>query len=234
MINVDDVRARVVLVFALMACGGCAVGSVVVRAPERLPSKDLAPLTQPVRFDICGVSPQGSKREDEGARIRKALWRVGVPAELTPIAGSPADFTVTLGSDGEPELGWTFVASFVTGSILPGYAVKRTTLDVDLTWRDAEQVRMAEHLRYQVRTTYVVWLPLIIVPDFLWSLSGVWESPELEDNGFRQMFGRLGDDIRSRVVTEVAESDRSKGGGMVCTRRAPPGGAIPLSGLQIR
>jgi hypothetical protein len=215
---VDDVRARVAVLLPMVLLGGCVFGTAIVSAPERLPAKTLAPLARPLQFDVCGFGADEPARKDEADRVRKALWRAGVPAELAPKAGSSVDFTVTLG--GGFEFGWTANVALVTGAILPGYAVQRTALDVDLAWRDAEQVRprQAEHLRYEARTTLVIWLPLIVVPDFILVMADGWTSPKFDDGGFRQMVARLGDDLRARMGAGAATATEDPRLAVACGR----------------
>ena len=145
-------------------------------------------------------------------------------AELTAAPGSPADFTVTLRDDMGPM--WSFVVSLVTLSVVPGYAAERHTLDVNLPWRDAVQAEKTEHLQYQSRTHLFIWLPLIVAPDFILVVSDGWESPNLEDGGFKQMIERLGDDLRARLGRDGAEvpelGRRSVACPAVTAARAPP------------
>jgi hypothetical protein len=208
MTTLDDVRARVVLLFAVVALNGCVYGTAFVSAPERLSSTTLPPLTRSLRFDVCDARV-GLDRAKEGTRFRKALWRAGVPAEMAPAWGMPVDFVITRG--GGLEYGWSAIASAFTGTLVPGYAVQRTTLDVDLTWRDAEHVEQFEHLRYEARMSFVIWLPAILAPDVVFILADGWASPKVEDGGFRQMVERLGDDIRVRMASTPSSGNPPSG-----------------------
>jgi hypothetical protein len=205
------------LVVAMIGLCGCAVGTAYVSAPDRLPSQPLPPLTHPIRFDVCGTNLARPQRADEGKRVREALSRAGVPAELTPAAGSPVDFTVTV--DGDFDFGWSATLSFLTWSVVPGYFVARRTLEVDLAWRDAAQVEKTEHLRYQARTIVFIWLPLIVVPDFELVGDYGWSSPRFDDGGFKQIVARLGDDIRARLGGDAADPAQDPMVGVICPDR---------------
>ncbi len=194
-----------------MALASCVVGTGYVSAPPRLPSNTLPALRQTLSFDVClAPDPKLDRLHDEGARraalgerVKRSLSRAGVSAELTAAPGSPADFTVMLRDDLGPM--WSFVVSLVTLSVVPGYATERQTLDVDLAWLDAAQVEKTDHLQYQSRTHLIIWLPLMVSMDFILVVSDGWESPKLEDGGFRQMVERLGDDLRARLGRDGAE-----------------------------
>jgi hypothetical protein len=200
-----DVRLPIALIGLTMALGGCVVGTGYLTVPDRLPPKALPPMTRPLRFDVCRSPDQPplrpeveeTRRKVSGDTYRGELAKAGVAGELTSVAGSPVDFTVTYSE----ELGnmGSLVISLVTFSIVPGYAAERRTLEVDLAWRDAAQVEKTELLRYQARTNLLIWLPLIVVPDFWMSLGDGWQSRKLEDGGFKQLVGRLGDDLRMRL-----------------------------------
>ena len=191
-------RLRIALVFlSMMTAGGCAVGTAFVSAPPRLPSQTLPELARPIRFDVCEVPESrpnrlhpNQEREAVGERMRKALRHAGVRADLTADAGSPVDFTVSLRDD----LGsmGSAVVSFLTLSLVPGYVVQRKTLNVDIAGAP-------EHLQYQARTTLIIWLPLIVSPDIIMSMSDGLQTAKIDDGGFRQMVGRLGDDLRARL-----------------------------------
>jgi hypothetical protein len=199
------VRLRIALVFiSMVAAAGCAVGTAYVNAPSRLPPEILPELSRPIRFDVC-VAPEprqkwqhlDENRRALGDRVRIALRHAGVRADLTSDAGSPVDFTVSLHSDFGPD--GSAVLSFLTLSVVPGYLVQRKTLNVDIAARDAAQGGEARHLQYQARTTLLIWLPLIVAPDVFMSLSGGWQTPKIDDGGFREMVARLGDDLRLRL-----------------------------------
>jgi hypothetical protein len=222
----SDARVRMALLVATTALGACAVGTTSLTVPDRLPSKTLPPLTRPLRFDVCRSPDQEPERPERpeqqeaqrkaaGDNYRRELAKAGVPVELTPVAGSPVDFTVTL-SDGIGNMG-SFFLSFLTFSVVPGYAAERTTLGVELASHDPTPAGRPEHLRYQARTNYFIWLPLIVVPEFWFTVGDAWQSRKLDDNGFKQMVGRLGDDLRVRLVGDRAGPPPF---GVVC--RPPP------------
>lgn len=212
----DDVRALAALLASVMALGGCGVGSAFVSTPDRLPAKELPPLTRPLRFDVCGLSAEGRDRADAGDRFRKALWRAGVTAELTPVAGSPVDFTVSVGRG--LDLGWSAYAALFTFSAVPGYFTQRTVLEADIAWNDAARTETPEHLQYEARATVLIWLPLVVAPDFWFVLADGWTSPKLDDAGFKQLVGRLGDDLRVRLGGGASESSPARAR---CATRAP-------------
>lgn len=221
MMIIEDARARIALLVSTIALSGCAVGTVYVSAPHRLPSKTLPPLTHPIRFDVC-VSPQhGPAKEELGNRIREALSRAGVTAEHSA-GGSPVDFTATVRDDSGPM--WSMVVSLLTFSVVPGYYVQRKTLDVDLAWRDAAQAGKTERLHYQSSAHAFSWLPLIVAMDFIWAVADGWVSPRVEDAGFKQMVERLGDDIRARLGGDTAAAPVRGTGGVACPRTTAAAG----------
>jgi hypothetical protein len=199
---------RLALSVLMLAMNGCAVGMAHVTAPERLPPKDLPPLTHPVDFDVCisrDISPPSafeSQRAAHGEEIRKVLARAGVPAELTPVAGSSVSFTLKSGTTYEWE--WSLFLSFLTFSLVPGYGVQLTTVDVNLSWLAADQVEKIEHLQYRSRMHVFWWLPLVVYPDFFFGISGGWESSKVTNAGYEQILERLGDDMRTRLGRESA------------------------------
>jgi hypothetical protein len=213
---------RLALSILMLAMNGCAVGMAHVTAPERLPPKDLPPLTHPVDFDVCisrDISPPSAferTRAAKGEQIRKVLARAGVPAELTPVAGSPVSFTLKSGKT--YEWGWSLFLSFFTLSLVPGYGVDVTTVDVDLSWLDADQVEKIEHLQYRSRMHFFWWLPLVVYPNIFMSINGGWESSKVKDGGYEQILERLGDDIRTRLGRESAGpgADESPKVGVAC------------------
>jgi hypothetical protein len=233
-------RARVVFAAATMMLGGCAVGTAYVSAPERLPSESLPPLTRPISFDICmppRMRPHSGierLRQGTGERMRKALSRAGVRAELTPVAGSPVTFTVTFGGTTEGA-GSSLALSVLTYSIVPGYFAERRTLDVDLASGEGGPVEKKEHLQYQARTQLFIWLPLIVHPDVIATLGGGWESAKLKDNGFERTIGRLGDDLRARLGPQVDEPPDNGGLGVSCPEpSAPPQPFTVAAGVRRR
>lgn len=202
---VHDVRLRIPFFcfLATITVGGCAVGTAYVTAPPRVPSQSLPEMAGPVSFDVCVVPEPRQRwqhieewRRAQGDRLRIPLRHAGVRAELTGDAGSPVDFTVTLRSD-LGQMGSAMVSLF-TFSVVPGYFVETKTLNVDIAGRDAAPGGPTEHLQYQARTTRLIWLPLFVAPDFIMTLTDGFQAPEVDDGGFRQMVGRLGDDIRAR------------------------------------
>jgi hypothetical protein len=231
----NGARSALVVALAAMAFGGCAIGTTYVSAPPRLPSYTLPSLTRPIRFDVCVTYPQfdrppheAARRATVGRRVRTLLSHAGVPAELTLLAGSPVDFTVTV-SD---QLGWmgSAVISITTLAVVPGYFVERKTLDVDLAWRDEAEVAKTEHLQYQARAHRFIWLPLVLSPDFVWP--GGWESRRSSDGGFKPMVERLADDIRVRRGRDDAETPIRPSRYVACP---VPGGATasPRMALQM-
>ena len=203
---VHDVRLRIPFFcfLATITVGGCAVGTAYVTAPPRVPSQSLPEMAGPVSFDVCVVPEPRQRwqhieewRRAQGDRLRIPLRHAGVRAELTADVGSPVDFTVTLRSD----LGQMGSAMDFRSSPSRWYqdiSWKRETLNSGHRRARRGAGEPTEHLQYQARTTLLIWLPLIVAPDFIMSLSGGFETPTIDDGGFKQMVGRLGDDIRAR------------------------------------
>ena len=79
------------------------------------------------------------------------------------------------------------VLSFLTLSVVPGYVVERKTLNVDIVGRRGATL----HLQYQARTTLLIWLPLIVAPDIILSLSGGFESPKIATAASRKWWDGL-------------------------------------------
>jgi hypothetical protein len=209
-----DVRARVALLVATMALGGCAVGSAYVSAPERLLAKDRPPLGRSIRFEVCKSPDHAPSAEDAASRVRTALSRTGVSA-VSAAGPSPIDLTVTLGGD-DFDPSWSAIVSGLTFSLVPGYFVQRKSLDVELAWHDAAQGDKIEHLHYEARTKVFIWLPLMLSMDFLLTIDGGWESEKAEDGGVTQMIERLGDDIRARLGRDGAGPVRNEAAGPGC------------------
>jgi hypothetical protein len=214
MTTMEHSRVGMVLLASMMAFSGCAVGTAYVSVPARLTSAPLPPLIHLISFDVCRSPNSSPTREALGDRIRKSLSRAGVTADLSGGGSSPVDVTVTVREDQGP--GWSALVSLLTLSVVPGYFVERTTLDVDLAWPDAGQVGRIEHLRYQSRVHRFIWLPLIVGMDFFLAPSGVFQSSKVEDGGFEQMVERLGDDIRARLAHGTAAAPVSGAGGVLC------------------
>jgi hypothetical protein len=212
-------RVPVFTLAATMMLGGCMVGTEYVKAPERLPSKDLPELVHPVTFDVC-ISPDirplsafERERRKVGDRIQKQLVSAGVPAELTPVAGSPVTFTVTSSGSYEGPA-WSFWLSFFTLSVVPGYFAQHTTLDVNFGQRDAAE---NEHLLIGFRSQLFIWLPLLVHPDVFAGLNGGWESSKKHDDAFDRTVERLGDELRLRLGRDGGAS-RPNEGRAVCPR----------------
>jgi hypothetical protein len=220
--------SRVLLAISVLTLSGCLVGAERVSAPPRLPSEELRPLTRPITFDVCvspNIQPPYSFEGDRrvwGEKFRDALSRAGVSAELRSTAESPVDFTIArrLDLDGE----WSMFLSMFTLSVVPGYSVQRTTLDVDFAWVDAAQVPKNEHLQYRSRKALFMWLPLIVYPDVVGGIGGGWESSKSKDGGFDQMVGRFGDDIRARLGRAGKTPSTARGGAVACPK-------LPSSGF---
>jgi len=228
--RVTQQLSLVVLSVLVLALGGCWVGRVSVTVPERLPSKDLPRLAGPISFDVClaPVGPPRSEvelereRRDLGGQIQTILSEAGVPAELTPVAGSWVVFRVTVG-DKNPLDGWSSMLSFFTFSLVPGYSVGSQTLDVDLTEPGAEQGPKTEHLQYESREAVFFWAPLIVYPDLFLTTAGGWQSSKMDDAGkniFPRLVQRLADEIRVRLGTAEAGASGSRVGGVACPKTA--------------
>ena len=203
------------LLIAALASNGCMVGSAIVEAPPRSPAA-LPRLTRPISFDVCvsrdatPFSRLETKRERLGEQVRSALARAGVPAQFRSSAEQPVDLTLNVDQSWNGST-WALVLSALTWSIIPGYIVERTTLDVDLALADAADGRTTEHLQYRSRKTLLIWLPLIVHLDFMMSSGGGWESERSKDAGFDQMVERLGDDLGARLGRDGETPPTSKG-----------------------
>jgi hypothetical protein len=199
-----------VLLLPILAVGGCAVGIARVRAPERLPAEGLPALARRVTFDVCAPS-----REALAGRIREALARAGVQAELVAGPGLPADFTVTL-RERRYEHGWSMALSMLTFSIVPGYLAER---------HDVEAHVGLERLVYERGVDGYLWAPFIFRPDFIGSVNGGWESARYKGMyegmgaGFDETIQRLADDLRARLGREVAAAPSSEAAGVTCPGR---------------
>jgi len=222
-------RLRSALLFiAVMTAGGCAVGTAYVSAPPRLPSQTLPELARPIRFDVC-VAPQPQQKWRHVDEERRALGeRLRIGLRHTADAGSPADFTVSLRDEFGPN-GSLFL-SFLSLSVVPGYVVERKTLNVDIVGRHAAQGGAAEHLQYQARTTLLIWLPLIVAPDIVMTMSGGWQSPKIDDGGFRQMVGRLGDDLREVLGRDERDFPAPQTPGVKCDNSLDHAASEPRPG----
>jgi hypothetical protein len=107
--------------------------------------------------------------------------------------------------------------SFLTFSLVPGYLSEQRVVDVNLAWRDAEGEK-TEHLHYESRIHLVIWFPLVLAPDFIFPGPDFAQvrSRKMENGGFKEMFERLGDDIKSRLGRSGAEYPVSGKGGVAC------------------
>ncbi len=194
------------MIATLLALSGCAVGVVSIRTPERLPPEGLPALTRPLRFDVClrleGWEPSTTEflrhgRLPLGDALRTALARAGVEAELVSIPGSAAHFTVAQPAPSY-EHGWSMMLSMFTLSVVPGYAVERHPLHVNIASTDASRAGRPEHVEYETTVSHFVWVPLIVHPDYVASINGAWQSARYEEGGFERMVQRLADDLRAR------------------------------------
>jgi hypothetical protein len=220
--------AHLVLAISVLTLNGCAVGVTRVSVPPRLPPEGMRSVTRPITFDVCippNIQPRGAferERREQGEKIRSALSRVGVSAELKSTAESPVDFTITRHAKDQGV--WSVFLSFATLSVLPGYMVSRGIVDVDLAWIDAARVRKDEHLQYESRATTFVWLPLIFYPDFFVGLNGGWESSNVKKRGEaaeEQLFERLGEDIRTRLGRNGEAPPTGRGVRIGCPKPPP-------------
>lgn len=215
--------SKLVLLLPMLALGGCAVGFVRVSTPKRLPPHAAPPLEERIVFDVCvpASSPPLTppqierKRKALGDRVGKALAAAGVSAALTADPGTAARFTVTERAI-EYDHVWSALLSFFTLSVIPGYEVERRTLDVNLAWRDPVQGDRRDHLKYEARVRYFVWVPLLAYPDFVVGPNGGWESSKVKDAGFEGTIARLADDLRDRLGRGGVETPPSDVAGVVC------------------
>ncbi len=203
---------------ALLLCG-CVVGFVNVGAPKRLPPQDLPPLDRPLAFDVCmgRWTPHERDRAMVADRIRAALARAGVRAELVARPGAAARFTVT---EQEPrsDYGWLYGLSAWMLSWMPGYLDERATLQVNLALPSAQPGR----LTYERRVEHFVWRPFVVHPDFVGVVGAPWTSARLDDGGFEQTILRLGDDLRDRLGRAGEGAPGSEERAVACPRWIAP------------
>ncbi len=208
--------SRVALVLSVLALDGCAVGFATVRAPDRLPPERLPALPRRLTFDVCSAN-----REELGARVREALSRAGVEADLVSSPGMAAHFTVTQ-RERRYEHGWSMALALLTFSIIPGYAVERHDVEVRIG---------RELLVYERGVNHFVWAPFVVHPDFVSSIDGGWESARYKDMyrdmgaGFERTVQRLADDLRSRFGREAPDAPPADAAGVTCFPAPPPVGA---------
>lgn len=215
--------ARLALVVPMLALGGCAVGFVRVSTPERLPADSVPPLAQTLSFDVCvpprsppATAPQiDRERKALAGRVREALSRAGVDAELVEPPGTPARFTVTQPLV-EGRHAWSLLASLLSASAIPGYGMERRALEVDVAGRDPARGDRPERLRYEARVRYFSWLPFVVHPDFFASVNGGWLSAEAKDAGFDGTVARLADDLRVRHGGAGTEAPPGDAAGVTC------------------
>src|SRR5512138_2837504 len=201
--------SRLALVLSMLALDGCAVGFATVRAPDRLAPERVPSLSRRLTFDVCKTN----EREELGARIREALSRAGVEADLIISSpGMPADFVVTQ-RERRYQHGWSMALSLLTFSIIPGYASER---------RDVEARIGRELLVYERGVNHFVWAPFIVHPDFVASVNGGWESARYKEMyggagaGFERTVERLADDLRVRLGREDPEAPSREAVGVTC------------------
>jgi hypothetical protein len=184
-------------------------------------------LTERLRFDACIPmdSPQpltplqvAHARKRLADRIRRTLASAGVEAELVAEAGLPAHFTVT-----EAEVRWehdaTFALSMLTFSVLPGYLEELHGLRVALSVRDPQGGARVAHLEYEGVVRAFTWLPLIVHPDLVGSLSGGWESEKsrhAKDAAFEGMIRQLADTLRETLGRDGALASWREADGVAC------------------
>ena len=196
----------------------CVVARVYVVAPARLPPKTLGTLSRPITFDVC-LPEVRPPIVDVGRRatanlVQRAFAEAGVTAEFSLSGSAPVDVTITLLSQFHGDT--STALSGMSFSIIPGYGGNESTLEVDLAWAGDSQVRRTDHLRYQSREHYFIWLPLIVYPDLIATAGGVWERSEKQEAGLRRMVWRLADDIRLRVAHDGAVPPIELTGGVSC------------------
>jgi hypothetical protein len=217
----------------VMLQGGCAVGIVSVRTPERPTVEGPSALSERVSFDACIQmdSPlllppldadkiRDARRKRLAARVRSGLSLMGIEAELVAQAGSPARFTIT--EDVKWKHDWTVRLSMLTFSVLPGYAEEVHRLQVSLSEPDSREAGRIAHLQYESAVRNFIWLPLIVHPDFIGSMNGAWESAKAKNASevaFSGMIQRLADDLRVSLGRDGALSSWSEEDGVACPQQ---------------
>lgn len=223
-------RWRAGILAQAILLGGCSVGIVSVRTPERLPAESLPTLADRVSFDACVQmdSPRpltplevDHARRQFAERIRRALSLAGVEAELVAEAGSRAHFTVT-----ENAVKWehdgTFILSMLTFSVLPGYLEEVHGLQVALAVRDPQGATRVAHLKYEGMVRGFTWLPLIVHPDFVGTMNAAWESAKMKNAtevAFEGMIQQLADALRDTLGRDGALSSWREADGVACPRQ---------------
>ncbi len=210
---------RAAILATAVVLSGCVTGFVRVRTPERLPPESLPPLTERVSFDVCmgRPTPREYDRALLGARIRTVLARGGVQADLVARPGAAARFTVT---ERQPrsEYGWIYGISAWTFSIMPGYLVERTTLEVNLAPPPVQR----ERLTYERQMEHFVWLPFVVHPDFGGVVGSPWTSARYDDGGLEDTILRLADDLRVRLGGAGEGAPGAEARAVACPRWIPP------------
>jgi hypothetical protein len=185
---------KLAALLSTIALSGCAVGMVSARVPERALPSTAPPLAKRISFDVCGV------RWPLGSDLSKALLRAGISAGLIQAPGTPVHLTITKFT--ESHYLWSVIVSALTLSVVPGYMVDRTRLDVSLAWRDSRQTERHGSFKYEYEVRTFVWAPLIVHPDFFVGLNGGWTSDKEETAGkdaFDRTVAVIAHDIRMRL-----------------------------------
>ena len=170
---------RTALVCALMApaVSGCLVGMVRHDLPPAIARAPPAP-RGPYAFEVTNDPAMadlvaGRLREHWERTIQIGLARYGIDAQLGREAAGVARvrFTVTP-REQTSNLGWLLV-SFFTFNAIPSYEDTTQSLDVAIFVSGAGGT--TRH-RYETRERAYYWLPLVVLPDILGTISGGWES----------------------------------------------------------
>lgn len=182
----------------LTALSGCAVGLASVDSPSPARAESPPVLPGEVSFDVA-LPWRGGQTDRWEERIRKAFAGQGirvVPTRSRTEAQLGTHFWVSWTTATEHPA--SIILSFLTLSAIPGYGVERTRYDVDVEYRDAAGNAWRDHLQYEDRIRYFVWLPLIVHPDFIGSINGGWTSEKV-NSGLERVVGRLAADLGAGI-----------------------------------
>ncbi|HKI99347.1 MAG TPA: hypothetical protein VKB51_12820 [bacterium] len=200
------------LLLLLAMLGGCAIGVNFEHAPTPPPPGPTTALRDVlVVYDVCPARPGfmaaskaapapwvhefphvlrrdfgiASLREWPPTEPRVVYVRVRLPALTTPTG-----------------LGLiSGVLSTLTFSIIPGGYVEVHPVEFDVYAASAQGAVREETFRYEYRLTYVIWLPLVVYPDFVLP---VYNSQALARRQLDPIIQRFMHDLDARLTAEGA------------------------------
>jgi hypothetical protein len=175
------VRALAAVLLTLpvaLALPGCQVGINFLSAPHP-PERHPLPAFEGARvvYDICPAAEIAPKAalamrepwQDEFPRVLQRDFGIAAQGVWPQDGGRAYYVRVRLPELTTPRgLGLVSgVISALTFSLIPGGYVERHPVLFDLYAGGAGDALQRETLRYEYRLTYLIWLPLIVYPDFL-------------------------------------------------------------------